>query len=143
MSFLGLDYGTKRVGLAKSDELGSMAHPMGCLERRNDEQVARVVSELVDQHGIEKIVVGLPKTMKGELGIQAKSVLAFVERLRQIVSCPVVLWDERLTTAQAEKMLLEQDMSRAKRKAKRDAIAAEMMLQSHLDFLKQKEAKNV
>ena len=137
MSYLGLDFGEKRVGMAKSDELNFMAHPMGFIPRKNDEQVAQAVNELVDEHHIEKIVVGLPTTMKGDTGAQAKLVLSFVQILKRVISCAVVTWDERLTTAQAEKMLLAQDVSRAKRRLKRDAIAAEIMLQSYLDYLKE------
>ena len=140
MSILGLDYGQKRVGVAKSDELNFMAHPAGFIPYTSDEHLIASIKDLVRDHAIEKIVIGLPITLKGETGPQAKKVLSFVEKLRGKFECPVVTWDERLTTAQAERALLEQDMSRAKRKVKRDAIAAEIMLQSYLDFLKQKES---
>lgn len=134
MSFLGLDMGEKRIGVARSDELHLMAHPVGFIERAGDEQAVREIKKFVDESHIQKVVVGLPKTMKGETGVQAEKVLSFVEKLRQYLSCPIVTWDERLTTVQAERALIAQDMSRAKRKRKRDAAAAEIMLQSYLDF---------
>lgn len=138
MSVLGLDFGEKRIGVALSDELNLMAHPAGFIKHESEAQVLAELKKMVNQFQIEKIVVGLPKTMKGETGIQAEKVFSFVEAIRPHFSCPIVTWDERLTTAQAERVLIEQDMSRAKRKEKRDAIAAEIMLQSYLDFLKGK-----
>ena len=139
MSSLGLDFGAKRIGVARSDELNFMAHAVGFIKHENENQILQELRKIIDEFRIEKVVVGLPKTMKGETGTQAEKVLSFVEFLRQRLSCPIVTWDERLTTAEAERALVAQDMSRAKRKEKRDAIAAEIMLQSYLDFSKRKE----
>ena len=139
MSFLGLDVGEKRIGVARSDELNFMAHPVGFIKRVSDAQVALELKKLLNELHVQKIVVGLPKTMKGETGTQAEKVLSFVERLQSYLSCPIVTWDERLTTVQAERALIAQDISRAKRKKKRDAIAAEIMLQSYIDFSNRKE----
>jgi putative holliday junction resolvase len=136
MSFLGLDYGEKRVGVAKSDELNCMAHSCGYIARKSDEQVVLEIKSIAENEKVEGIVIGLPVTMKGTIGTQAKLVISFIDRLKSRVSIDVVTWDERLTTAEAEKALLGQDMSRAKRRARRDAIAAEIMLQSYLDYLK-------
>ena len=136
MSFLGLDFGEKRIGVARSDELNLMAHPIGFIEARNEIYVAQEIQKLMDEFRIQKIVIGLPKTLKGETGLQAEKVLSFSERLGKRLNCPITTWDERLTTAQAERALLAQDLSRAKRKMKRDAMAAEIMLQSYLDFIK-------
>lgn len=138
MSFLGLDVGAKRIGVARSDELNFMAHTVGFIERRADEQTGREIKKLIDEFQVKKVVVGLPKTMKGEIGVQAEKILLFIETLRKHVSCPIATWDERLTTVEAEKALIAQDVSRAKRKRKLDGIAAEIMLQSYLDFLKPK-----
>lgn len=138
MVFLGLDVGQKRVGVARSDELNLMAHPVGFIKRISDEKVVCEVSKFTREFQVEKIVVGLPKTMKGEVGKMAEEVLAFIDFLRKEISLPIVTWDERLTTVQAERAMIEQDISRAKRKVKRDAIAAEIMLQSYLDFSKRK-----
>ena len=144
MSLLGLDFGEKRIGVAHSDELNSMAHAAGFIEHRSEEYVVEEIQKLIDEHRIEKIVVGLPKTLKGETGKQAEKVLSFSSRLEKRIGCPVITWDERLTTVQAERALIDQDMSRAKRKKKRDAVAAEIMLQSYLDFIKQRaENKHV
>ena len=139
MSFLGLDFGEKRIGMARSDELSFMAHPVGFIQYRDENQAFQEIKKATDECHMEKVVIGLPKTMKGEIGPQAQKVLAFVESLRKHVTCPIVTWDERLTTVQAERALIDQDVSRAKRKTKRDAIAAEIMLQSYLDFSKRKE----
>lgn len=139
MSILGLDYGQKRIGVAKSDELHFMAHPIGFIPVKSEQGLIVSIETLVTQHEIKKIVVGLPVTLKGQIGPQAEQVISFVETLKKHVPCPVITWDERLTTVQAEKALLAQDMSRSKRKVKRDAIAAEIMLQSYLDFSKQKD----
>lgn len=139
MNILGLDYGQKRIGVAKSDELNFMAHPIGFIPVKNEQDAIASIKELIAEHRIQKVVVGLPITLKGETGPQAEKVKSFVEKLRSQIHCPVMTWDERLTTAQAERALLEQDMSRSKRKVKRDAIAAEIMLQSYLDFSKQKD----
>src|SRR3989338_5209823 len=129
MSFLGLDVGEKRIGVARSDELNFMAHRAGFIQRSTDEQAGEKILKLVDEFRVEEVVVGLPKTMKGEVGTQAEKIFLFIEKLRRYVSCPITTWDERLTTVEAEKALIAQDVSRAKRKTKRDAIAAEIMLQ--------------
>ena len=133
-----MDIGEKRIGLAHSDELNFMAHAAGFLQRKSDEELIRELQKMITEFHIEKIVIGLPKTMKGENGTQADKVLSLAERLRQDIQSPIVMWDERLTTVQAERALIAQDVSRAKRRKKRDAIAAEIMLQSYLDFSKQK-----
>lgn len=137
MSLLGLDFGEKRIGVAQSDELNLMAYAAGFIEHRSEEYVVREIQKLIEEHRIEKIVIGLPRTLKGETGVQAEKVLSFSDCLGKRISCPIMIWDERLTTAQAERALIERDVSRAKRKQKRDAIAAEIMLQSYLDFIKQ------
>ena len=134
MSYLGLDIGEKRIGVARSDELHLMAHAVGFIERKNDVETVQAIQKYVDEFSADQIVVGLPKTMKGESGTQAEKVLAFIENLQHRLSCPMVTWDERLSTVQAERALLEQDVSRAKRRLKRDAIAAAIVLQSYLDF---------
>lgn len=133
--------GEKRIGVARSDELNSMAHSIGFIERKSDAHVFEAVKKYVRDFSAEKIVVGLPKTLKGEIGPQAETVLLFVDRLKSHCPCPIITWDERLTTSQAERALIAQDISRAKRRVKRDAIAAEIILQSYLDFLQTAEGK--
>ncbi|MBI4367775.1 MAG: Holliday junction resolvase RuvX [Candidatus Omnitrophica bacterium] len=143
MGILGLDLGEKRIGVAHSDELNLLAHGIGFIENKNEVFVLRSIERFLDQYQIDKIVVGLPKTMKGEVGTQAEKVLGFVTALQKKLACPVLTWDERLTTVQAERSLIAQDVSRAKRKTKRDGIAAEIMLQSYLDFEREGKAKHV
>jgi len=133
MRLLGLDVGSKRIGVAVSDELGSMAHGEGFIDNRSPDFVTREIQRRIEEFGIQKIVVGLPKTMKGEEGTQAKGVRQFIAALEVELEIPVTTWDERLTTAQAERSMIEQDISRAKRKMKRDAFAAELMLQAYMD----------
>src|SRR3989338_5959261 len=139
MSILGLDIGDKRIGYALSDELRLMAHAAGLIERKSDETALGEIKSIVTERDVQKIVVGLPKTLKGDTGIQAEKVMKFADTLRVYMNISLDLWDERLTTVQAERALIERDMSRAKRKLKRDAAAAEIMLQSYLDFTNQKE----
>ena len=139
---LGLDLGEKRIGVAVSDELRLLAHPVGYILRRGNRQVFDELAKLIEEHGIQTIVVGLPKTLNNDVGTQAEAALAFVGRLSGRFTCKVVTWDERLTTAQAERALLAQDVSRAKRRQKRDAMAARIILQSYLDFLKEKDGIN-
>ncbi len=138
MSILGIDYGEKRIGIARSDELLLLAHPVSVIENhpRGRDAVIRKINGLVEEFRITKLVVGMPKTLKGEMGTKAKETLEFVEALKKMISCPVVTWDERLSTAQAERQLLAVDLSRAKRKVKRDILAAQIILQGYLDYLR-------
>lgn len=136
MSILGLDYGEKRIGVARSDELLLMSHPVAVIESKSREEISRRLNGFVEEFSVTKVVVGLPKTLKGELGPKAKEVLEFVEFLRGVIHCEVITWDERFSTVQAEKQLLAHDVSRAKRKEKRDILAAQIILQSYLDYLR-------
>ncbi|MCL6473293.1 MAG: Holliday junction resolvase RuvX, partial [Firmicutes bacterium] len=91
------------------------------------------IKQLIDEYDVEKVVIGLPVSLAGELGPQAKAVLEYVEKLRATVKVPVATWDERLTTASAKRMLLESEVRRSRRKEVIDKIAAAIMLQSYLD----------
>ena len=133
MRILGLDMGERRIGVALSDPLGLTAQRLTMLERTESDQDIHALAALASEHGVESIVVGLPLTMQGTVGEQAQQVMNFVEALRQCVSCPVHLWDERLTTVQGTKALLETDTSRRKRKQLIDQIAAQLILQAYLD----------
>lgn len=130
MRIICLDVGDKRVGVAVSDGLGLTAQGITALER------ARVFEELkkvIDEYEAVSIVVGMPRMLNGTVGIQGEKVLKFVEELKAEISLPVSLWDERLSTAAAERVLIEADMSRKKRKSVRDKVAAAVILQSYLD----------
>ncbi len=131
--YLGIDFGTKRIGVAISDELGLTAQPLPTLEPSTDEAAVRAIREIMDQYGIIEVVVGLPKNMNGTLGPSAERALAFAGRLEESGSVKVTMWDERLTSMEAERLLIEADLSRAKRKRRVDQMAAVLILQGFLD----------
>jgi len=130
---LAVDYGEKRIGLAISDELGITASPLMTLVRRSDEETVRQIAQLASKLRVAQIVVGLPRRTDTQEGEMERKVKAFAEKLRQAVSVPVVLFDERFTTRIAEQVLLEADLSRRKRKQVRDRLAAVILLQSFLE----------
>ena len=133
MRVLGLDVGERRIGVALSDVLGITAQRLTLLERRELAQDLKALAALATEHTVEAVVVGLPLTLRGEIGPQAKRVMEFVEALRAQVSCPVHVMDERLTTVQGERALLAMDTRRDKRKLLIDQLAAQLILQSYLD----------
>ena len=130
---LGLDVGDRRIGIAMSDPLGFTAQRLTLLKRQSPEQDARAIETLVNEHEAQAVVMGLPLNMDGTVGDQAKKVMAFAETLKARLCCPVHLWDERLTTMQGERILLETDTSRRKRKQVIDQLAAQLILQHYLD----------
>lgn len=133
MRILGLDYGDKRIGVALSDAFGWTAQGLEMIERKREGDEFRRIAELVKEHEVEAVVVGLPKNMNGTIGPRGEICMAFAEELRQTLSMPVHLWDERLTTVAAERTLLEADVSRKKRKQVIDKMAAALLLQNYLD----------
>jgi putative Holliday junction resolvase len=133
MRILGLDIGSKTIGVAVSDELCLIAHGVTTLKRRGLDHDIHELLKLIEEKQIFKIVIGLPKNMNNTLGPSAEMVLGFIERLNEHTSVPVVTWDERLSTVAAEKVLLEADMSRKKRKRVIDKVAALLILQGYLD----------
>ena len=133
MRVLGLDVGERRIGVALSDALGLTAQRLMLLERTNIAEDVAAVKTLVAAHGVERIIVGLPLTLKGERGIQAQKVSAFAERLHRHVAVPVELLDERLTTLQGERALREVGTSARRRKQTIDQVAAQLILQHYLD----------
>jgi putative Holliday junction resolvase len=130
---LGLDVGTKGIGVAVSDELGWTAQGLHTLGRRGLDADLAALGALAREHDVERVVVGLPRNMNGTLGPQAEYVLEFAEQLKAALGLPVVTWDERLTTVAANRVLLEADVSRKKRKALVDTVAAVLILQGYLD----------
>jgi len=130
---LAVDYGEKRIGLAVSDELGITASPLTTLMHRSDEETVRHIAQLASKLKVAQIVIGLPRRTDAQEGEMERRVKAFAEKLRQAVSVPVVLFDERFTTRIAEQVLLEADLSRRKRKQVRDRLAAVILLQSFLE----------
>ncbi|WP_276356372.1 Holliday junction resolvase RuvX [Cohnella caldifontis] len=133
MRILGLDYGDRRIGVALSDAFGWTAQGLEMIENGSEEAVLRRISELVEQNGVQTIVVGLPKNMNGTIGPRGEICMAFADKLRETLSVPVDLWDERLTTVAATRALLEADVSRRKRKQVVDKMAAALLLQNYLD----------
>lgn len=134
MRVLGIDYGRVRLGLALSDEDEVLASPLPHLDRtRSVDADIRSLSALAGEYGISRIVIGLPLQMDGHEGEMAGEVHLFAERVRGGTGLPVTLIDERLTTVEAERVLLEGDVPRRRRKSLRDSLAAVLILQSDLD----------
>ena len=138
MRILGLDIGSKRIGIAVSDEMGWTAQGKGTLIRKNMREDIKEISNMVSQYEVSEIVVGLPLNMDGSRGNSAQMVMAFVEKMEKKIEVPVSAWDERLSTVAAEKILLEADLSRKKRKKVIDKMAAVLILQGFLDMRGQK-----
>ncbi|ABO67832.1 MULTISPECIES: Holliday junction resolvase RuvX [Geobacillus] len=135
MRTLGLDLGTKTLGVAVSDEFGWTAQGLETIaidEERGHYGFERLRA-IIDEYGVDTIVVGWPKNMNGTLGPRAEASERFAAKLREEFSLPVVLWDERLSTMAAERMLIAADVSRKKRRKVIDKMAAAVILQSYLD----------
>ena len=135
MRIMGLDIGSKRIGVALSDELMITAQGFPTLQRTSEQKDIQKLFDIAKEHSVEKIVAGLPKNMDGTLGESAEQVLAFVEKVKESTSIPVELWDERLSTVAAERVLIEMDVSRRKRAERIDSAAASFILQGALDRL--------
>lgn len=137
MRWMGLDVGQRRIGIALSDPLEFFAQGYSVLERgaslRHD---LETLNEIVIKETVEGIVVGLPKNMNGTEGVMAEKIRVFGEKLEKKSALPLIFWDERLSTVSAERVLLEADLSRKKRKQKIDQVAAVFILQNYLDFRK-------
>jgi putative pre-16S rRNA nuclease len=132
---LALDYGTKRIGVALSDELGWTAQPLETFERRTlDRDIAHIL-QLVGTHEVGRVLLGFPLQLDGREGPAIQAMREFATRLEQGLSVPLVLWDERMTTKAAEDLLIAADVSRKKRKGVVDRIAAAILLQSYLASL--------
>ena len=136
MRILGIDYGDKRIGIAISDPLGLTAQGVAVIGKGEtfEEDVKELKKIIKKFEGIDEILVGLPKTMRGEIGQQAEKVLKFVEHLKTAFKIPVNTWDERLTTVQAEKTLQEAGLPEKKRRKIIDKSAAAYILQNYLDY---------
>ena len=136
MRVLGLDYGSKTVGVAVSDPLGLKAQGVGTKQRKEEHKLggprARI-EELAREYGAEKIVLGFPKHMNNDIGERAQKTLEFRDMLARRTGLEIILWDERLTTAAAERTLIESSVRRENRKKYIDKIAAVFILQGYLD----------
>ena len=129
----GLDVGSKTVGVAVSDALGITAQPVTTLRRTNLRADLTELRRLAEHHGVEHAVVGLPLNMDGSEGSSAVEARRFGDAVARTLGIPVEYWDERLTTAAANRMLLEADVSRARRRTVVDQVAAALILQGWLD----------
>lgn len=134
---LGLDVGRRRIGVALSDPEGLLAVPLSTVYRETIKSAVEQISELVKQHNVTCVVVGLPALLSGELGEEAASVEEFTHALRERIPVQYEYWDERMSTVAAEKMLRQSGAKKDKRDTKRDSLAATLILQGYLDSKKE------
>jgi putative Holliday junction resolvase len=131
MRVMGLDVGEQRTGVALSDLMGWLASPLTVLRCSSRETEMEAIAELARKHNVDRVIVGYPRSLNGTVGPQAQSVDRYVEQLRTHLEVPVMLWDERLSTAQAERLVHES--GKRVRRDTIDAAAAAVILQSYLD----------
>ena len=137
MRIIGLDYGTKTVGVAISDALGITAQGLETITRKEANKLRKTLARIeaiIEEYEVEQIVLGFPKNMDNSVGERAQDCQNFGEMLERRTGLPVVLWDERLTTVSADKVLMESGVRRENRKAVIDKIAAVFILQGYLDY---------
>ncbi len=138
MRILGLDYGTKTVGVAISDPLGLTAQGMEIIRREEENKLRRTLARIeaiIEEYGVTDIVLGLPKNMNNTQGVRVESTMEFKEKLERRTGLPVIMWDERLTTVAADRTMMEAGIRRENRKEYVDKIAAAFILQGYLDSL--------
>jgi len=135
MRILALDHGSKRIGVAISDELKMIAQPVQFIPAEPFAEFLACLKELLREKEVELIVVGMPRNMDGSYGPAALKVQDFVAALKNVITIPIQSWDERLTSVQANRFLIEGNVRRHKRKQKVDQMAAAILLQSYLDSL--------
>jgi len=131
MRVIGLDIGTKRIGVAISDEECIIARGLNSIER-NGKEIEKI-KEIIKKYNVEKIVYGLPLRMDGSISSQTEVAVSFISKLKEEISIPLLPWDERLSSKQAETILIEADISRKKRKKLIDKLSAQIILQNYLD----------
>ena len=138
MRIMGLDYGSKTVGVAISDSLGITAQGIETIERKEENKLRKTLARieaLAEEYEVDKIVLGFPKNMNNTIGERAEKSLEFKGMLERRTGLPVIMWDERLTTVEAERTLMESGVRREERKKYADKIAAVFILQGYLDSL--------
>ena len=136
MRLMCLDVGTKRIGIAMSDPLMITAQGVETLKRKSLEKDCERYLELIEEYGVDKLIVGLPKNMNGTIGPMAEAVMEYTKDLEEKLSIPIELYDERLSTKLAHSALIEGNMRREKRKDYVDMVAAGYILQSYMDRMK-------
>lgn len=142
MRIMGLDFGSKTVGVAISDALLITAQGIEIIERKEENKLRKTlarIEELIVEYEVEEIVLGLPKNMNDSLGVRAEFSMEFKDKLERRTGLPVTMWDERLTTVAADKAMMEAGIRREHRKEHVDKIAACFILQGYLDYRKNKE----
>ena len=138
MRIMGLDYGSKTVGVAVSDPLGLTAQGIEIVRRKSETKLRQTlarIEEIAKEYSVEKIVLGFPKHMNNDIGERAEKSLEFKEMLERRTGLPVVMWDERLITVEADRTMMETGIRRENRKEYVDMIAAVFILQGYLDYL--------
>jgi len=130
---LGIDFGTRRIGLALSDPTGMMASPLPFLENAGNREVVSKLQELVQSHGVKTLVIGLPRNMDGTYGPSALKVREFITQIQPKLSAEIVTQDERLTTVQASRDLVQMGLSQKELRKKIDSSSATLILQQYLD----------
>ena len=146
MRIIGLDFGSKTVGVAVSDELGITAQGLEIVRRESESKLRKTlarIEQIISEYNCEKIVLGFPKNMNNTLGERAEKTLAFKEMLERRTGLEVVMWDERLTTVAADKAMMEAGIRRENRKEYVDKIAAVFILQGYLDLRSRKKQEEV
>ena len=139
MRILGLDYGSRRIGVAICDELGMTAKGVVTLVRKNREADIETIAELIRRHDVERIVIGYPLRLDGSEGIQCEKINRFIRRLEMRFTFPIIRWDETLSTKEAEELLRERGIRREKWRGVVDRIAASVILQGYLDAIASEE----
>jgi len=130
---LGIDHGDARIGLALSDELGMLAHPLETIHLNEQSGVVGYIAGIIAREKVETVVIGMPRNMNGTYGPAAEKVKQFAERLKAKAECAIVFWDERLTSVAAQKSLHESGRNVKQGRAVIDQVAAQMILQGYLD----------
>ena len=133
MRVLAIDHGTKRMGIALSDETATIAQPLEFIPAEPFADFLTRLKKLLTEKQVDQILVGMPRNMDGSYGPAALKVQEFVAVLKETIGIPIKTWDERLTSAQANRMLIQAEVRRDKRKQRVDAAAAAILLQSYLD----------
>lgn len=130
---LGVDFGRARIGVAISDELGMLAHPVETVPAARPEVAAKRIAEIAREKNVERVILGMPRHMNGSLGEAAEEAKAFGAKLQPLVPCPVVMWDERLSTIAANRALRDAGQKTRQTRGIVDQVAAQMILQGYLD----------
>jgi len=137
---LGVDYGKARIGLAISDELGMLAHPLETVPATPLPTALKRIAQVAQEKAVASVVLGMPRQMNGEMGLAAADVSAFAEKLRPLLPCELLLWDERLTTTAAHRALRDSGQKMRQTRGVVDQVAAQMILQGYLDRVQSAQA---